>query len=105
MAPSAPALAERDTTVMSGLTMKQESSPMPNCPRKSARASPSSSRFDEAPMVDSREAASSSVRPIPVSEQARPPSPTVRTMRAEQSGSSWRRAAMASTPFCSSSRM
>ena len=35
--------AEREVTTISGLTMKQESSPMPNWPRKSSRRRPSTS--------------------------------------------------------------
>ena len=64
-------LAERERTSISGLTIKQDSSPIPNWPKKSERARPSSSRLEEAPMVDRSVPASCSVKPMPVSAQVR----------------------------------
>ena len=43
--------ARRVVTRISSVTRKQESSPMPNCPRKLSRASPRASRLVEAPIV------------------------------------------------------
>ena len=60
---------------------------MPNWPRNSCRAKPSSSRFDERPIVASSSCTWSSVRPIPVSCTRSVPSPvtsggSMRTRRA-----------------------
>ena len=85
--------------------MKHESMPIPNWPRKSLRAIPNSSRFDEAPIVESSPAASSSVSPIPLSRHLRVRPSIVMVTRRGQSGSSALRASIASRPFWRSSRM
>ena len=97
-------VAERLWTVICGETMKQDSSPIPNCPMKSLRDIPHSSRFDDAPMVASRPSACPGVRPMPVSVTViLVPSVTIR-ISAGQLGSIARCAVIASTPFCRSSR-
>ncbi len=97
--------ALRLTTRIRSATTKQASRPMPNWPRKSERASRSpSARLELRPMVASSSCTSDSVRPTPVSStRSVPPSANSRT-RAGASGSPARRAVMASTAFCSSSR-
>jgi hypothetical protein len=103
-APPPAALRERMTIVSH--TMKHDSLPMPNWPRKSPRGRSKMSRFELRPTVASRSATSASVSPMPSSRRTnssdaaltgvirmRPPPP-----------SSARRAAIASTAFWRSSR-
>ncbi len=97
--------ALRLTTRIRSATTKQASSPMPNWPRKSDRAScRPSARLELRPMVASRLCTSGSVSPTPVSSTRSPPSAAYSRTRAGASGSAARRAVMASTAFCSSSR-
>ncbi len=97
--------ALRLTTRIRSATTKQASRPMPNWPRKSERAScRPSARLELRPMVASRSCTSASVSPMPLSSTRRPPSAGCSRTRAGASGCSARRAVIASTAFCSSSR-
>lgn len=97
--------ALRLTTRIRSATTKQASSPMPNCPRKSERASCSpSARLELRPIVASRLCTSASVSPTPVSSTRRMPPCADNRTRAGASGSATRLAVMASTAFCNSSR-
>ena len=87
--------------------MKHDSIPMPNCPISVERAdSIVSARFVDPPTFDNAERICSSVKPIPLSVTVSTPafgSGSNNTLPG-CSSSSDRRAVMASTPFCSSSR-
>jgi hypothetical protein len=81
---------------------------MPNWPRNSCRAKPRSSRLELRPMVASSSWTCASVRPMPVSCTRSVPSP-VSSLDSNRTspgarGSASRRAVIASTAFCSSSR-
>ncbi len=72
---------------------------MPNWPRNSWRAKPSSSRLELRPMVASSSCTCASVRPMPLSLTRSRPGPVVIETRPRTSA-----AVIASTAFCSSSR-
>jgi hypothetical protein len=99
-------LAERVCTSMLSATMKQDSRPMPNWPRNSWRAKPSSSRLDVRPTLERKVCTSSSVRPTPLSWNRTPPSSigSMTTVPAGAAGSIARLAVIASVAFCRSSR-
>ncbi len=82
---------------------------MPNRPRYSLRTPSSTSTFELRPTVARNSSTSAAVSPTPLSwiaNTSRPSSTTgsMSTRAAGAAESNWRRAVVASTAFCSSSR-
>ena len=103
------ACADRDRTPDARrLTMKQLSRPIPNWPRRSVRGRSRMSRLELRPTVASSSPTSAAVSPTPSSSTANtaPASSAGSTRMVPTWPGSWsRRAAIASHPFCRSSRM